>query len=279
MAAGLFGRAIVQSGALDLDEPDMAGADAIGLAMTRRVAGAEASGRAADLARLRAMPAGQLLRMPGQRADTMPFVDGRMVAQPMREGFSRGAAGRIDLLIGRNSDEAGFFPPGFHARVPALFGSEWPAVRKLADPAGHYGEAWAARQVAGDLFAGTGTRAVAAAASAGGGAVYQYLFDVATPEARARGEGAVHTADLPYVFGTLPPASGAQAAGVAHRIGDLWTSFAKTGVPAAPGVPEWPRYDGQRRVMVIGDGAFVVRKDPAADRLEFLDRPRAWHVN
>lgn len=70
---------------------------------------------------------------------------------------------------------------------------------------------------------------------------------------------------------------------MARRIGDLWTSFARTGVPAAAGVPEWPRHDdrehGPQRLLIIGDDGFEVGRDPATDRLIVLDRPKAWHVN
>lgn len=279
MASGLFKRAIVQSGALDLNEPDQAGADAIGLAMTRRVAGETASGSAADLARLRALPAEQLLQMPGQRSDTMPFVDGRVVLLPMQESYRRGTHGKIDLLIGRNSDEAGFFPPPFYQRLPSLLSNAWPAALKLVDPSGQHNEAWAARELAGDIFAGIGSRAVAKAVSASGGRVYQYLFDSAPPESRARGEGAVHTADLPFVFGTLPAGSSMRAAEMSRRMGDLWTSFAKSGVPCAPRVPAWPRYNAQQHLLIIGDNGFKVGKDPAEERLILLDQPRVWHIN
>lgn len=279
MVSGLFQRAIVQSGALDLNEPDQDAADAIGLTMTRRVVGDRASGSAADLARLRALPAKELLQMPGQRSDTMPFVDGRVVSRPMLETYALGLHSKIDLLIGRNSDEAGYFPTSFYERLPSLLGSEWPAARKLADSSNQNGETRAARQLAGDIFVGIGTRKVAKAVSESGGAVYQYLFDNVPAQNRARGEGAIHTAELPFVFGTLQEGSKPQDAEVSQRMGDLWTNFAKTGVPSAPDVPTWPRYDAQRHLLIIGDDGFDTGKDPAEERLELLGKPRAWHIN
>jgi para-nitrobenzyl esterase len=294
LAQGLFRRAIVQSGALDLDEPDVAAADAIGIAMARRVLGDtaavqagdaadpianEAANTAATLARLRALPAERLLAMPAQRSDTMPFVDGRIVAGRMRDAFEAGRARHVDLLIGRNGDEAGFFPAPFHARMPALCGVDWPRMRALADPQGRWDDAWVARRLAGDLFAGIGTRAIAGAASAAGANVYQYLFDYVLPARRRPGEGAVHTADLPYVFGTLPAGSSLDAIDTARRIGDLWVSFAKTGVPVAAGLPSWPRHDGRGLLMRIDADGFSVGTDPAEARLRALDRPRTWHVN
>lgn len=228
---------------------------------------------------MRALPADELLHMPNQRLDTMPFIDGRVISRPMLESYALGLHSKIDLLIGRNSDEAGFFPTSFYERLPSLFGSEWSAARKLVDPSNQHGEAWAARQLAGDIFVGVGTRNVAEAVSASGGTVYQYLFDNVPALSRARGEGAIHTAELPFVFGTLPVGSTPQEAEISRRMGDLWTSFAKSGVPSAPGVPTWPRYDAQRHLLIIGDGGFEAGKDPAEERLNLLDRPRAWHIN
>jgi para-nitrobenzyl esterase len=279
MASGLFQRAIVQSGALDLNEPNQDAADTIGLTMTRRVVGERASGGAADLARLRALPAEKLLQMPGQRLDTMPFIDGRVVSRPMLESYALGLHSKMDMLIGRNSDEAGFFPTSFYERLPSLLGSEWPAALELVDPSNQHGEAWAARQLAGDIFVGLGTRRVAGAVSKSGGTVYQYLFDNVPAQNRARGEGAIHTAELPFVFGTLPEGDKPREAEVSRRMGDLWTSFAKTGVPSAPGVPTWPHYDAQRQLLIIGDDRFEAGKDPTEERLDLLDKPRAWHIN
>ncbi len=36
---------------------------------------------------------------------------------------------------------------------------------------------------------------------------------------------------------------------------------------------------GQRRLLIIGDDGFEVRRAPHEARLGLLERPRAWHVN
>lgn len=279
LAKGLFRRAIVQSGALDLDEPDMAAADAIGAAMARRVDDSTPGDDRSVLQRLRTMAPERVLDMPARRSDTMPFIDGQVIPRRMRAAFAQGAFQRVDLLIGRNSDEAGFFPQGFYQSTPMRFGDAWPDARKLIDPQGRHEEMWAARLLAGDLFAGIGTRGIARAAAEHGASVYQYLFDYVPANRRAQDTGAVHTADLPYVFGTLPAGSDPEQTDVARRIGDLWVGFAKTGIPAASDVPAWPRYDGRGLLMRIGADGFRVGGDPAEARLRVLDRARGWHVN
>lgn len=76
-------------------------------------------------------------------------------------------------------------------------------------------------------------------------ATYEYEFNHAIPGQEA--EGAVHSADLPYVFGFFPKTG--NIAGnfteidtkLADLMGSYWTNFAKTGNPNAPGLPNWPQ--------------------------------------
>lgn len=77
---------------------------------------------------------------------------------------------------------------------------------------------------------------------------------------------AFHAAEIPYVFGTLGPA-GSFAFEVEdlpreRRLSDLmmtlWSEFARTGVPSAPGVPVWPEFTpGRRNIMVLGRDIYV----------------------
>jgi para-nitrobenzyl esterase len=42
----------------------------------------------------------------------------------------------------------------------------------------------------------------------------------------------------------------------------LWADFARTGTPAAPGVPRWPPYDGRtRETMLLNTNSHLV-SDP-----------------
>jgi para-nitrobenzyl esterase len=85
-----------------------------------------------------------------------------------------------------------------------------------------------------------------------------------------RDVGACHAADLPFTFGTLDRdgwgewIGDAEAAeGLSRAMREAWATFARTGVPAAKGLPTWPPYDGRRRTMLLGRTVEVVT-DPLA---------------
>ncbi len=114
---------------------------------------------------------------------------------------------------------------------------------------------------------------------------YEYELDHAIPGQEA--QGAVHSSDLPYVFGYFPK-SGNIAGNfgpVDTRLADLiegyWTNFAKTGVPTdgwleepgsvgwktggpnGSGLPPWPRLDDTQRYLIFTEeGQAVVSAGP-----------------
>ena len=49
----------------------------------------------------------------------------------------------------------------------------------------------------------------------------------------------------------------------------LWAQFAAAGVPAAPGVPAWPRYAGEAEVMRLEPGRIGIFDAAAAHRCGF----------
>ena len=74
--------------------------------------------------------------------------------------------------------------------------------------------------------------------------VYVYQFDHPIPGQEAH--GAVHSADLPYVFGYFPHFGniGGKFTETDTQLADLietyWTNFAKTGSPNGKDLPHWP---------------------------------------
>jgi len=88
---------------------------------------------------------------------------------------------------------------------------------------------------------------------------YLYFFDHVTPVARARQLHAFHASELPYVFGAagrLPPLAanwpwplGPGEKALSDAMISYWTSFARTGVPKAPGQPNWPAFAPNKSYM------------------------------
>jgi len=65
--------------------------------------------------------------------------------------------------------------------------------------------------------------------------------------------GTPHAMDISFKFLNVPPpgegedsqrgfGGGPGAYTASHNMAELWTTFARTGVPAAEGSPEWPSY-------------------------------------
>ncbi|MFD9518395.1 carboxylesterase/lipase family protein [Streptomyces sp. NPDC059979] len=78
------------------------------------------------------------------------------------------------------------------------------------------------------------------------------------PEAPGLPFGASHGFELPYLF-TMAPLTDAQRQ-LADRMTAYWTGFARTGVPAAPGAPGWPRGDRPGTpVLSLAPGAGGIR--------------------
>ena len=53
------------------------------------------------------------------------------------------------------------------------------------------------------------------------------------------------------------------AEGLSRSVREAWAAFARTGVPAAKGLPTWPAYDEHRLTMALGRTVEVVA-DPLA---------------
>jgi para-nitrobenzyl esterase len=83
---------------------------------------------------------------------------------------------------------------------------------------------------------------------------YFYRFDRVSPGLAQTDELAKHTAEIGYIFGTLPPTPGYDATDrrISTFIQDAWINFARTGTPGAPGGVAWPSY------VAAGDKALVI---------------------
>ena len=85
-----------------------------------------------------------------------------------------------------------------------------------------------------------------ARASAGCAPVYLYQFTWETPVLDGA-MGSTHCIEIPFVFDNVLlhrtfTGGGDEAVELGHRVSRLWTSFARTGVPSAAGIPTWEPY-------------------------------------
>jgi para-nitrobenzyl esterase len=66
-----------------------------------------------------------------------------------------------------------------------------------------------------------------------------------------------------------------EAKALAAKMSAAWIAFAKTGVPAADGLPQWPTYSADSRATMILDNSPKVETDPAPDlRLFWLEEEK-----
>jgi para-nitrobenzyl esterase len=106
----------------------------------------------------------------------------------------------------------------------------------------------------------------------GGAPTYSYLITWRSPVMDGK-LMSPHTVCIPFVFGTTEVAaqmigSGPAQEALSATMMGAWTSFARTGVPTASGLPLWTAYDAERRPTMIFDDECRIENDPRrADRL------------
>ncbi|RKT02665.1 carboxylesterase type B [Streptomyces sp. 3211.6] len=294
-SAGLFQRAIVQSGSCSTTMPPYSVLPTAGtyepFVPQRRVAEAGA-GAAAEL--------GCGGRPPGAVLDCLRGLDAaRLVTASLMERFSAVAYGnallpleprralesgrfhRVPVVQGSTLDEMRLFMAqtlasypvdgerGYGERLRTSFGASAPAVAAAYPQAAFPTAAIAFATLLSDASFTCPTlrdsRALARHVP-----VYGYLFGdrgapnfTGLPELAGFPFGAAHGFELPYLF-TMVPMTAPQAE-LAQRMTGYWTGFARTGAPGAPGAPAWPRFTGRApSVLRLAPGPGGVRAVDAA---------------
>ena len=254
-AAGLFGKAIVESGAYNLDQASLATAQANGTGFATATGCADQSA-----ACLRALPVATILAR--QPTNIAPNVDGRVLPRTVRAAFTSGRFNRVPVVEGSNHDEWRLFvavtelttgapltAAGYVAAIQATLGVPAATAAALAAvyPVGAYpSPALALSTLGTDAIFACNAR-LSARLLAQFVPTYQYEFN--DPDAPmlflppvSFPTGAYHAAELQYVF---PPATsrltGDQIA-LSRAMVFNWARFARTGNPGLRGASSWPRY-------------------------------------
>jgi para-nitrobenzyl esterase len=278
LARGLFQKAIAESGAaFSPPVPPLAGAERLGQdAFTVLNLPNSAEGVAA----LRKLAAPDILAKLGSLATQWPGyspdVDGWVIPRSPAETFSAREEAPIPLLIGTTSREFGSSLPLVIVRADiektdgdlapqalALYGV---AGDQPAPPDPVYGPP-ATQWTADQLFhCPITTEALWHTASHH--STFEYELDHPIPGQEA--QGALHSADLPYVFGYYPRTSniggnfGEVDFHLANQIETYWTNFARTGNPNSAALPDWPALvtAHQSFLRFSLDGSIVVGTSP-----------------
>jgi para-nitrobenzyl esterase len=304
LARGLFSRAIAQS-AYTISTPELRerrhgeeSAEAIG----ERIAGALADG---DMAAMRAMDA-ETLTDAAASAGYVPAgtIDGRVLPRQIVDVFDRGEQAPVGILAGFNSGEVrslGFLMPRDLPSDPAMYEKTIRAA--YGDLADDFLQRYPSRDIRESTLAavrdavyGWSAERLAAKQTGLGLPSYLYFFDHGYAAADAAGLHAFHAAEIPFIFGTADrtpprwpriPDTPAEH-DLSRDMMSYWISFARSGVPAVPGQPDWKPYDHQGAAMHFAErplampaplaGMYRLNEEVVRRRRLQGDIPWNWNV-
>ncbi|MER6449316.1 carboxylesterase/lipase family protein [Streptomyces venezuelae] len=268
-SAGLFHRAIVQSGSCSTTAPPRSLLPGLGAyepfvperrtvadgALAAARLGCDRPGGALDC--LRGLDAAALATAElMQRFSLVSYGNGVLPVEP-RRALESGRFHRVPVVQGTTRDEvrlllaqtlAAYPIPdeaAYRARMRLSFDAPTARAVEAAYPLSAFATpavAWATVLTDASFACPTLRDGAALARHV---PVYAYRFDdrgapdfTGLPEPPDLPYGASHGFELPYLF-TIVPLTGPQRE-LADRMTGYWTGFARTGVPATPGAPPWP---------------------------------------
>jgi para-nitrobenzyl esterase len=276
LAKNLFQKALAESGAaftaplLPLSQAEQAGSR-----LAKAVGSPDGEGQIKHLRTLSGPDLLAALAKLDQRTRPRvgPDVDGFVLPQQPAVVFATGQEAHIPFVYGTTTREFGSNQSANELRmaitfVAGTFSGKAIAAYGLAnggqgtmDP--KYGTA--ADQWSADMIFRCPSVTQAAWHIAAHNATWEYEFNHAIPGQEA--QGAVHSADLPYVFGFFPKTGNIAGnfTDVDTKLSDLmgtyWTNFARTGNPNSTGLPNWPQQaDSGTYIQFQQDGAIQTAK-------------------
>jgi para-nitrobenzyl esterase len=276
-AAGLFHRAIVQSGPFASANDPQDSATVARALLTELDISPE---RCADLQniapevllRAAAMAEAKIGRNPldGSMGTWAPVIDGVCLPHHPFDPAAPAESNSVPVMIGTTKDELTLFLldiPGFASMSEAqIAGFAAPILGARAkDALAFYKSAYPfegpgdrlARLLTDLLARRPTTRIAERKAEAGAAPVYLYVLAWETP-VLGGALRAPHSLDIPLVFDNVGAArglvgDGPGAAAMARVMSATWLAFARTGAPDNPLIPPWPAYSLGRRAAMVFD--------------------------
>lgn len=302
-AEGLFDRAIIQSGPLTRfmrpeEADEVAGAMLDALGITPETADRLNSISADDVVAAESQVMEQMpmaMQSPGFPSGFWPVLDEDILPQDVFDPDAAPTSRDVPLLVGQTGTEFTLFmlgdqaaysldEAGLEQRVTQIFGPE-NSAQILAtyrrdfpdyDPSGLW------FRIYSDYAMGTLSSEILNVRSQTGEApVYAYRFDWQTPIEDGR-LLSPHTIEIPFVFdntsteaGEVMTGGGEPTADLAAMVSSAWVEFARTGSPAADGLPDWPQYSTENRESMHLDTTSEVAPymDPA---IQEIFRNQLW---
>jgi para-nitrobenzyl esterase len=277
-AAGLFQKAIIQSGKLREPARSPAEAEAIGHAFLR-ILGVEAHS-----SKLREVSSEHLLAAETMLLDDpllgfYPTLDGNMVKESIAIAFKAGHERHIPLIIGTNDDEAVRLPEAAQRSNTDLNIDLAPANETTDRLKQLYPEAGSdRRELAAKLFTDRNfvepARLIARAHASRDVPTYRYSFSY-RPQGGPRSKAPAGP-EVEFVFGTLGTGTTGPFTYKDRETSNVmrayWGNFARTGDPNGPGLPAWPRYSADEPILSISNDGISAHRDPWTARLDRLEQ-------
>jgi para-nitrobenzyl esterase len=265
-SAGLFDRAIIQSGAASYRWRSLVEAEAQGSAFAAAL-GCTASAQVLSCLRsksqaevLRALPVALDQIAEGQRVQWVPVVDGVELPDQPRVLYENGAVARVPLLIGTNRDEgwpfvdrsfsSGLTAEQYDGILATEFGSDEPAIRShypVQVDATPLARKETLAQIVSDVEYICETRRIARAVERTGTPVFVYSFEY--PVSPVAGTRVIHGLESNLLFGNNfgPPSNHVLTEpdkDLFRSMSGYWTRFAKKGDPNIDDlrVVHWPAF-------------------------------------